>query len=174
MPIFLLAYVVVESLAFFLVAKLIGVGWALLAAILLMILGGAISTNELRKALFDAADGRTSVGQLAGDSALLIAGWALSVVPGFVTSLLGLPLVFAPTRAIVRRTMTSRVRARVEDLGAGVYAATPLGQQTTSYGSFADPARPAGGAGSTSAERHEVIDAEELEQWYRMDGGGER
>ena len=80
MPIFLLAYVVVEALAFFLVAKLIGVGWALLAAILLMILGGAISTNELRKALFDAADGRTSVGQLAGDSALLIAGWAGALI----------------------------------------------------------------------------------------------
>ncbi|MGX0629626.1 UPF0716 family protein affecting phage T7 exclusion [Corynebacterium afermentans] len=112
MPIPLLAYFVVEALAFFLVAKAIGVGWALLAIFVLMIAGGAAASMALRNSLLQAAHGRSSVGKLAGDSALLIGGWTLSVIPGFVTSLIGLPLVFGPTRALIRKTMTKRARRR--------------------------------------------------------------
>ena len=42
-----------------------------------------------------------------------------------------------------------------------VYDATPMGQFQTSYGSFNQP----GGA----QPQEPVIDADELEQWYRMD-----
>ena len=51
MPIPLLAYFVVEALAFFLVAKAIGVGWALLAIFVLMIAGGAAASMALRLSL---------------------------------------------------------------------------------------------------------------------------
>lgn len=165
MPIPLLAYFLVEALAFFLVAKAIGVGWALLAIFVLMIAGGAAASMALRGALIDAVDGRSSVGKLAGDTALLIGGWALSVVPGFVTSLIGLPLVFGPTRSIIRKTMTRRARTAVENLGARVYSATPMGQFQTSYGSFTQP----NGERKPEQDSHDVIDADELEQWYRMD-----
>lgn len=164
MPIPLLAYFLVEALAFFLVAKAIGVGWALLAIFLLMIAGGAAASMALRGALLDAVDGRSSVGKLAGDSALLIGGWTLSVVPGFVTSLIGLPLVFGPTRNMIRKIMTKRARAAVENLGLRVYEATPMGQFQTSYGSFTQP------GGRQPGQQEPVIDADELEQWYRMDG----
>mgnify|MGYP002713824590 CR=1 FL=1 len=161
MPIPLLAYFLVEALAFFLVAKAIGVGWALLAIFLLMIAGGAAASMALRGALLDAVDGRSSVGKLAGDTALLIGGWTLSVVPGFVTSLIGLPLVFGPTRNMIRKIMTKRARAAVENLGVRVYEATPMGQFQTSYGSFNQP--------GSEKPQEPVIDADELEQWYRMD-----
>lgn len=160
MPIPLLAYFLAEALAFFLVAKAIGVGWALLAIFVLMIAGGAAASMALRNSLLQAAHGRSSVGKLAGDSALLIGGWTLSVIPGFVTSLIGLPLVFGPTRALIRKTMTKRARAAVENLGVRVYDATPMGQFQTSYGSFNQPG---------AQPQEQVIDADELEQWYRMD-----
>ncbi|WJY97560.1 FxsA family protein [Corynebacterium fournieri] len=171
MPIPLLAYFLVEALAFFLVAKAIGVGWALLAIFVLMIAGGAAASLSLRGALLDAADGRSSVGKLAGDSALLIGGWTLSVIPGFVTSLIGLPLVFGPTRNLIRKAMTRRARAAVENLGVRVYEATPMGQFQTSYGSFTQPGGPQQSeAQQSEAQQRPVIDAEELEKWYRMDG----
>lgn len=76
MPIYILTYFLVEALAFFLVAKAIGVGWALLAIFALMALGGALATVALRSELAKAARGRTSMGKLVGDSALLMVGWA--------------------------------------------------------------------------------------------------
>ena len=57
MPIPLLAYFLVEALAFFLVAKAIGVGWALLAIFVLMIAGGAAASMALRNSLLQAAHG---------------------------------------------------------------------------------------------------------------------
>ena len=170
MPIPLLAYFVVEALAFFLVARAIGVGWALLAIFVLMIAGGAAATMALRGAMMDAVNGRSSVGKLAGDTALLIGGWALSVVPGFVTSLVGLPLVFGPTRGLIRKTMTRRARSAVENLGVRVYNATPLGQFQTSYGSFTQSGTQPSAPTGADQRQEPVIDADELEQWYRMDG----
>ena len=174
MPIPLLAYFLIEALAFFLVAKAIGVGWALLAIFVLMIAGGAAASMSLRGALLDAVDGRSSVSKLAGDTALLIGGWTLSVIPGFVTSLIGLPLVFGPTRSIIRKTMTRRARAAVENLGARVYDATPMGQFQTSYGTFTQPGPDPAPHSGDSQQQGPVIDADELEQWYRMDGPDER
>lgn len=173
MPVLLLLYFVVEAVAFFLVAKWIGVGWALLAIFALMIFGGFAASMSLRGELMQMASGRTSLGKLAGDSALLMAGWALSIVPGFVSSAIGLLLVFGPTRAIARRSMTKRVRRSMEDLGARLYEATPMSQFTTSYGSFTQPHQPAGqhepGVSDTDADNI-VIDADEIEEWFRNNG----
>ena len=47
MPLFIFAYFLIEALAFFGVAKLIGVGWALLATFALMFLGGALASLAL-------------------------------------------------------------------------------------------------------------------------------
>ena len=168
MPVLLLSYFVVEAIAFFLVAKWIGVGWALLAIFALMIFGGFAASMSLRSELTQMASGRTSLGKLAGDSALLMAGWALSLVPGFVSSVIGLLLVFGPTRAIARRSMTKRARRGMEDLGARLYEATPMSQFTTSYGSFTNPNQPYPQKGADADDV--VIDADELEEWFRNSG----
>ena len=168
MPVLLLSYFVVEAIAFFLVAKWIGVGWALLAIFALMIFGGFAASMSLRSELTQMARGRTSLGKLAGDSALLMAGWALSLVPGFVSSVIGLLLVFGPTRAIARRSMTKRARRGMEDLGARLYEATPMSQFTTSYGSFTNPNQPYPQKGADADDV--VIDADELEEWFRNSG----
>ena len=117
MPIYIFTYFLVEALAFFLVAKSIGVGWALLAIFALMVLGGALATLTLRGELAKAARGKTSVGKLAGDSALLMVGWAFCIIPGFVSSILGFFLVFSPTRSILRNHLSRSLRQRVENVG---------------------------------------------------------
>lgn len=158
MPLLMFAYFAVEMLAFWGIANLIGVGWALLAVLALMVLGAFAASVSLRSALSRAAQGRSSVGRLAGDSALLMAGWALCIVPGFVSSAVGLLMVLPPTRALMRGVLTTRVRRDIEQMGMRVYQSGPMSRYRTSYGTFAPEKRAS----------HEVIDAEELEKWYRM------
>lgn len=158
MPLLMFAYFAVEMLAFWGVAKAIGVGWALLLVLALMALGAFAASLSLRAALARAAQGRSSVGRLAGDSALLLAGWALCVVPGFVSSVVGLLLILPPTRALIRGVLSARVRRNIEQVGMRVYESAPMSRYRTSYGTFT-PEKDAS---------HEVIDAEELEKWYRM------
>lgn len=158
MPLLMFAYFAVEVLAFWGIANLIGLGWALLAVLALMAFGAFAASVSLRSALTRAAQGRSSVGRLAGDSALLIVGWALCIVPGFVSSTIGLLLVLPPTRALVRGMLTTRVRRNIEQMGMRVYESGPMSRYRTSYGSFAPENRAS----------DKVIDAEELEKWYRM------
>lgn len=162
MPLLLFTYFVVEVLAFLGVAKLIGVGWAFLAIFLLMILGGLVSAMSMRSVLTSVAQGGESIGEFAGDTALLIAGWAMCVVPGLVSSLFGLLMVLEPTRTLMRRGLTTRVRKDLEEFGMQIYNASPMAQQRTSYGTFNQP--------RTGGQSGDVIDADELERWYRMQG----
>lgn len=166
MPLFIFAYFFIEALAFYGVAKLIGVGWAIFAIFALMFLGGALASLNLRGTLTQAAKGRGSLGRIAGDSALLMTGWLLSIIPGFVTSACGLLLVFGPTRALLRRVITNRAMRSMEQFSVRVYNASPLSQFQTSYGNFGPAA--AKGQPSTDAS-HEVIDADELEEMFRKD-----
>lgn len=161
MPIYILTYFLVEALTFFLVAKAIGVGWALLAIFALMVLGGALATFTLRGELAKAARGRTSMGKLAGDSALLMVGWAFCIIPGFMSSLLGLLLIFTPTRALLRNHLSRSLRQRIESFGIKMYESTPMSRSTTTYGSFSQLTPEHG----FSEDEHPVIDTDEIEHW---------
>jgi len=157
MPLVLFAYFAIEVLAFIGVAHFIGIGWAFFAVFALSALGGLAANVSLRNALSRTAGGRESLGNLAGDSAILMTGWVLCILPGFVSSVLGLLMIFPPTRSLMRRSLTARARASVERFGMRVYSSTPMAQRRTTYGSF------------TGAGDPQVIDADELEQWYRAD-----
>ncbi|MCP1387033.1 FxsA family protein [Corynebacterium sp. TA-R-1] len=169
MPLLLFAYFALEVLAFIGVAKLIGVGWALLAVLGLMVLGGFLASVSLRGALLSAAEGRSTIGKLAGDSALLMVAWVLCMVPGFVTSFAGLLMIFPPTRALMRRSISAQAQRSMEEFGMRAYEASPMSTMRTSYGTFT----PEGQMRADAHEDHEVIDADELERWYRMDGPGD-
>lgn len=91
----------------------IGFGWTVLLLILLSALGanltrreGARSWRQLRAAVGE----RRWPGDEVAQGALVLVGGALLVVPGFVTSVLGLPLLLRPSRRAVSR----RLRRRVE------------------------------------------------------------
>lgn len=179
MPLFIFAYFLIEALAFYGVARLIGVGWAILAIFALMFVGGAFASLSLRGTLVNAAEGKASLGRVAGDSALLMTGWLLSIIPGFVSSVFGLLLVFGPTRGLLRRVITNRAMRSMEDFSVRVYDASPLSQFRTSYGHFGAQARTPGATSDGSYEQdreHGVIDADELEEMFRKDsapGAGE-
>ena len=55
------------------------------------------------------AHGRVPTNEVV-DGALVLFGGALLLTPGFVTDLLGLALVFPPTRRVVNRAIRARVR----------------------------------------------------------------
>lgn len=170
MPLFIFAYFLIEALAFFGVAKLIGVGWALLAIFALMFLGGALASLALRGTLVNAAEGRSSLGRVAGDSALLMTGWLLCIIPGFVSSLLGFLLIFGPTRGFLRRFIRARTIRSMENFGVRVYNTSPLSQFQTSYGNFGTGRQAGSHQAHEQDTEHDVIDADELEAMFRAEG----
>lgn len=173
MPLLLFAYFAVEVLAFIGVAKLIGVGWAFLALFALMVFGILAANLSLRSTFASAARGRSSVGKLAGDSAILLVGWVLCVLPGFVSTTIGLLMIFPPTRALMRRSLNASVQQSMENFSVRLYESSPMSQRRTSYGTFTQPGNtagePSGAAQRESQPDHEVIDADELERWYRLE-----
>lgn len=64
------------------------------------------------------------------DGALVLFGGALLLTPGFLTDILGLTLVFPPTRAVVSRAVRARVRTRVGMGGLMGVVLTGRGRRT--------------------------------------------
>ncbi|AKK08748.1 FxsA family protein [Corynebacterium testudinoris] len=150
---FLLAvipYLVIEALAFWAVASWIGVGWAILTVFALMAISLILAGVEMRRVSRAAAAQKIGPGRLAGDYGLLTAGAILGGIPGIVSSILGLLLIFAPTRGLIRQVLAVKLVKTVEDLGVRSFEATNAGRAHTNYGSF--------GAGT-------VIDEEEIRGW---------
>ena len=87
------------------------------------------------------------MGQFAGGTALVAAGWGLSVIPGYVSSLVGALLVFRPTRELVRSSLARSWQKKIEDFGVKFYSSTPMSGYSPTYGSF--------------------IDHDEIEQWSK-------
>ncbi len=139
MPLFIaLPYMLIEAVAFWAVAKWLGVGTALLLLILCFFLGLFLAAFEMRGIARKLASGKEGPGKAAGDIGLTAAGAMGVAMPGFVTTVLGLLLIIPPTRAAVRKSLAKKLRAKVEDLGVRSFEATNAYRQRASYGSF-DP-----------------------------------
>lgn len=172
MPIvFFFGYFLAETLAFWAVARWIGVGWALVALFGTMFFGMAIAMWEVRRMLAGATartpDGQTVLkaqrpGALAGNVGLTIIGGLLLSAPGFVSAVIGALLIFAPTRAVMRTVLSVSLFKRLEKTGMRIYEASPMAQHTESYGTFAPEGGAAGGA-----QPGLVIDEEELKSWTK-------
>lgn len=157
-----LAYFLIEALAFWGVSQLIGVGWALLGIFILMVVGALAASPALRSELERASSGAGSVGQFAGGTALVAAGWALAIIPGYVSSVIGLLLLVRPTRELVRKSMANSLRKRVEDFGVQVYDVSPMKRRSASYGSFAP-----GDVIDAEPDTAPAPSDEEIENWSR-------
>lgn len=130
MPLVLIAlYFGLEALAFWAVAQWIGTGWALLAMFGLMALAGPLALSQLRSIQAQAARGGLSAPRAAGDLGLTVIGAVLNAAPGFVTGVLGLLLIFPPTRAFFR----GLAAGRLTKIGTQVYARS---HPSESYGHF--------------------------------------
>ena len=114
----LVLYVIIEVVAFTLLASWIGFGWALLALVGLFFLGVVVAAIEVRRLsvrAFEDARAATesddeeqarralaNAGTMVVDSAMLMVGSILLALPGFVTTILGLLLILPPTRWLLK------------------------------------------------------------------------
>lgn len=156
----------IEALTFWAVSSWLGVGWALFALFALMALGLVSAGVEMQRVGRLAAAERISAGRLAGDYGLLTAGAILAGTPGIASSVVGLLLIFPPTRALVRRILAVKMVRSIENLGVRSFEATNSHRAPTNYGSFFD--RDAQHTGDQPAEVvDEVIDESEIAEWTR-------
>ncbi len=97
------------------VGQQIGALWTVVLLLLVSVVGtwlvrreGVRAWSNFRAAL---QGGRPPTAEVV-DGALVLFGGALLLTPGFLTDILGLALVFPPTRAVVSRAVRARVRTR--------------------------------------------------------------
>jgi UPF0716 protein FxsA len=126
------------------------IGW--LAAVVLLlgtsVLGAWLLRVQGRSAIVRvsrAVSERRAPARAAIDGALGFLGGALLVVPGFLTDVLGLLLVFAPTRALTRRLLSrsyagrmNRFLARTGRFASGYRGARPADVESTAVEDDAD------------------------------------
>jgi UPF0716 protein FxsA len=159
-----LLYVVVEVTALVWVARALGV----LATVALLVVGfvaglallrsqGRRSVDHLRAAV---AAGRTADREVA-DGALVALGGLLFLLPGLVTSVLGILLLVPPVRALVRPWLLSAAARRVVRVPAGFGRVASRGRVVE--GEVVPPTGPAAGprgpaAGGTPVLEGEVVD----------------
>nr|WP_304503705.1 FxsA family protein [Corynebacterium lemuris] len=156
----------IEALTFWATASWLGLGWALFAVFALMGLGMVSTGVEMQRVSRLAAAKRISPGRLAGDYGLLTAGAILAATPGIASSIIGLLLIFPPTRALARRVLAARLVKSIENLGVRSFEATNANRAATSYGSFFNPQGPQSGA-QADQPTGEVIDESEIVEWTR-------
>lgn len=102
-----LVYAVVELAVAVALASTIGLGWTLLVLLGTFVIGTALAGSQAKRQFTDVLSGRSPL----TDGAVTALGAGLLVVPGLVTSAVGLLLLLPPTRAVARPlvlTMASR------------------------------------------------------------------
>ena len=173
-----IAYILLETLAFWAVAEWIGVLWALLALALTMLFGMTIASWEVRRMMVSRIrqtdDGvyvmeDPTPGKTAGNVGLTMVGGILLSLPGFVSTVFGALLIFAPTRSIIRTLLAASMFRKIENMGVRVYEASPMAQHRDSYGSFGTFDAGASGDGmggmDQTGQSHEVLDEDEIRTW---------
>ena len=97
------------------VAHAIGAGYMLLLLIASWPLGGWALRSQGRAAwrrLSDAMSAGRSPGREVLDGALVLIGGLLLIVPGFLSDLVGICALLAPTRSLLRRRLARHLQGR--------------------------------------------------------------
>ena len=132
-PALFVLYLVVEVATVVWLGSTIGVGWTILLFLATWAIGLWLVRSQFRRVLTqfrDAGQNAASVGGAVADGALVAGGTVLLIVPGLVTSVLGLLMLAPPTRRVLRPLavlLGGRHLAVVTasgTAGAGVYART--------------------------------------------------
>ncbi len=108
-----LAYVVVELAAVAALAWTIGFGWTALLLLATLVAGVALAGSQVKRQLGRLSGGFDGTPGALTDSGLIALGTILVVVPGIVTTALGLLLLLPPTRAAARPVAAALVAKRV-------------------------------------------------------------
>lgn len=118
-----LIYLAVEIAAFWAMAHYLGVGWAILITVAASAVGVALLGRRGRAVFADlgrASRSEISTAQPLTDTALLAASTVLTIIPGVVTTLLGVTLMFRPIRRLMAPVVGIAVARRAPGLfGSG-------------------------------------------------------
>lgn len=162
---FVLLYVVLEIVALAGLIAWIGLGWTLLVLLAGSVLGLLLARREgvrAARALATAVQRGKLAHEEVTDGLLVAVGGILIFLPGLITDVLGLALVFPPTRALVRRRMVSAAERAAPGLRTARirYGATVVEGETVTeprtasvYPRIAGPA-----AGTGPVVEGEVVD----------------
>ncbi|SON61911.1 hypothetical protein MSIMFI_03430 [Mycobacterium simulans] len=119
----LLGYAVVELMAVIGLASAIGFGWTLLVLLAAFVLGlvvwAPMGGLQLSRQVMQLRSGLKDPRTALGDGALVTVATGLVLVPGLVTTALGLLLLVPPIRAVARPGLTALV-------GRGLAQRVPL------------------------------------------------
>lgn len=116
---FVLLYVLVEIVALVAVASWIGIGATLLLLVAGSLVGLWLARREgvrAAQAVAAAVQARRVAHSEVTDGMLVAVGGLLLFLPGLVTDVAGLLLVFPPTRSIVRRRLVRAAEERSPEL----------------------------------------------------------
>jgi UPF0716 protein FxsA len=102
-----LVYVLVELAVVVGLVSTIGFGWTALLVVGTFALGLALAGSQVKRQVQRLQSGLASPQGAVSDGALVALGTVLTVVPGLVTSALGLLLLLPPTRAAARPAVTA-------------------------------------------------------------------
>ena len=119
MPLLLfIAFIVVPIVELFViiqVGQVIG-PWYTIAILIVVSVAGAWLVKREGRATWQRFRSATGSGRVPAvevvDGALVLVGGTLLLTPGFLSDVIGLGLVFPPTRAIANRMIRSKVRGR--------------------------------------------------------------
>ena len=107
-----LVYVVVELAAVVGLSYAVGFGWTVLVLLTTFLLGLALAGSQLKRQVRRLMAGLQDPRSAVADSALVAFGTVLVVVPGLVTTTLGVLLLLPPTRPAVRLVLAGLVARR--------------------------------------------------------------
>jgi len=131
-----LIYVVVELAAVIGLASTIGIGWTALLLLTTFAIGLVLAGSQVKRHIRRLRNGFDNPQGALTDSALIGLGTLLVVIPGLVTSALGLLLLSPPTRAAARPVLSVLVARRVPLIGAA--AASSRRYDTAGHGDYID------------------------------------
>jgi UPF0716 protein FxsA len=127
LPLFLIAWPLLEIAAFVLVGREIGVFATIGLTILTAIAGSMLLRIQgfgvLRRAQAEVDAGRDPGREMANGAMIIVAGLLL-LLPGFVSDVIGLALFIPPVRDAVWRMLKTRIRI-VTDFGPGMRRRDP-------------------------------------------------
>ena len=120
-----LIYVVVELAAVVALTSTIGIGWTALLLLATFAIGLLLAGSQVKRHIRRLRNGFDNPQGALTDSALIGLGTLLVVIPGLVTSALGLLLLSPPTRAAARPVLSVLVARRVPLIGAAAAGSRP-------------------------------------------------
>jgi UPF0716 protein FxsA len=151
----LLIYAVVELAVIFALVSTIGWGWTLLALLAAFVLGWGIlapvASSHLIRRIGQLRSGLTDPRSAAGDGALVTLSAVLVLIPGLVSTALGLLLLVPPIRSVAGPRLTAVAVNKLQRRGVSYATAFPPD-------SYVQP-----GAGHRDYIDGEVIDVHDVE-----------